>query len=787
MMILPLLEFITFFIYAELVILIFSKNPKALVNQLCALLFVSFAIWTVATALMNSSAEKAGAIFWLNISSFGWCSFASFYFWFTLIFTKQNTFPHRRVLLVGTIIAPAVFIYYQFSGQVISDLRQVPGGWSTVWSDTLWSFLLISYYSSLSVISLILTYRLFQNSRYAKERKQAVVILTTGILSLLFGSVANVVLPHLPLYHVPPLADLTGLIWAGGIAYSITQLQLLSVTMANAAENILSAMGDSVILMDPTGKILEANQASFHLLGFTRAELLGMPVDRLFAEEDVPAASTQPRRANFIPRLVLNGFDSTHPVSLRAKAGSNIPVHLSSSVIRESSGEVIGIVCVCRDIRELLKAIQENETMQINLARQQAEQAAIVREVEERRISESALRQTQSDLQTAVDEKEQLLSAITSLLVSINPEGIVTHWNEPAAHGFGLTAEETVGRPFRSLAISWDWDFLQHELDRCRQTRQKIQLPECTIPQTNGPSRTLALALHPLAPTRGGGAGLLILGSDITEQVVMQQQLEQRNKLESIGQLATGIAHELNTPAQFIGGNLRFLHDQLPTLLDMLPLRVPNPPGPHPARTRDVDYLVAEFPKAITQSLDGIARISGIVSALRDFSHPGATKLAYANINQGLESTIMVARNEWKYIAEVETNFAPDLPLVECYPGEINQVFLNILINAVHTIRDVLTPNSSEKGKITVSTSCQDDWVEVHIADSGKGIPKEIRNRVFDPFFTTKEVGRGTGQGLAISHYIIVQKHGGSIHFETEEGRGTDFIIRLPVQNAQHK
>ena len=170
---------------------------------------------------------------------------------------------------------------------------------------------------------------------------------------------------------------------------------------------------------------------------------------------------------------------------------------------------------------------------------------------------------------------------------------------------------------------------------------------------------------------------------------------------------------------------------------------------------------------------------------MKDFAHPGSGDKQSADLNRAIESTVTVARNEWKYIADVETHFDPKLPLVPCYLGEFNQVVLNMVINASHAITDVAGDGSQGKGKITITTTkVNDDWAEVRIGDSGNGIPPEIQKRIFDPFFTTKEVGKGTGQGLAISHTVVVEKHGGQLSFETESGQGTTFIIRLPLNGA---
>jgi signal transduction histidine kinase len=164
---------------------------------------------------------------------------------------------------------------------------------------------------------------------------------------------------------------------------------------------------------------------------------------------------------------------------------------------------------------------------------------------------------------------------------------------------------------------------------------------------------------------------------------------------------------------------------------------------------------------------------------MKEFAHPDRKEMAQADLNQAISSTLIIAANEYKYVADVETGFS-ELPLVNCYAGEINQVVLNLIVNAAHAIGDVVK-GTPLKGKITVATRAHGDFVEIAISDTGKGIPVEVRSRIFDPFFTTKEVGKGTGQGLSIARSVVVEKHGGSLTFDTELGKGTTFYIRLPV------
>jgi signal transduction histidine kinase len=284
------------------------------------------------------------------------------------------------------------------------------------------------------------------------------------------------------------------------------------------------------------------------------------------------------------------------------------------------------------------------------------------------------------------------------------------------------------------------------------------------------------------------------MSEDITERKALREQLLQVQKLESVGQLAAGIAHEINTPTQYIGDNVRFLKDafqELKSLLTsydrLLPAAVKNgllretlEEAAAVVDKTDAGYLLEEIPKAIDQTLEGVSRVAALVSAMKEFSHPDTKEKSPLDLNRAIAGTITVARNEWKYVAEMETDFDPSLPLVSCHPGEFNQVILNLIVNAAHAIADVAREGGPQKGSIKVQTRSCPEWAEVRIRDSGTGIPEELRTRIFDPFFTTKEIGKGTGQGLAIARSVIVGKHGGSLDFETEAGKGTTFIIRLP-------
>jgi two-component system, NtrC family, sensor kinase len=273
----------------------------------------------------------------------------------------------------------------------------------------------------------------------------------------------------------------------------------------------------------------------------------------------------------------------------------------------------------------------------------------------------------------------------------------------------------------------------------------------------------------------------------------VEEQLRIAQKLEAVGQLAAGIAHEINTPMQYVGDSVHFLRDGFGSLIETIGVyqdgcrRLAELPGNEDFAGRvaeaeeaaAIDYLQDRIPRAFERTLEGIDRVSSIVRAMKEFAHPDRREKSPADINRGILNSLTVARNEYKYVAEAETEL-DELPPVFCHIGEINQVFLNLIVNAAHAIADVVQ-GTDRKGLIRVRTRNEGDWVAIRIEDTGCGIPKEVQGRVFDPFFTTKEVGKGSGQGLAIARSIVVDKHGGRLTLESEVGKGTSFIIRLPV------
>ncbi|TVO76723.1 PAS domain-containing protein [Sedimenticola selenatireducens] len=411
--------------------------------------------------------------------------------------------------------------------------------------------------------------------------------------------------------------------------------------------------------------------------------------------------------------------------------------------------------------------------------------------------------------QAALKESEEKFSAMANsaqdAIVMVNQHEEVVFWNMASESMFGFQVEDIVGQRLD--------DWIEPGASRDEFARLVAQLT------TSGRDRSAGKTIELTALRKGrepfpielsisalqlkGQWHVIGIMRDISErkqaeqeQKLMEVQLRQAQKLESIGQLAAGISHEINTPTQFVGDNTQFFKEavgDLESLIDVYQQLIHGVESgadltPIIAQVKDKEeeidlaFLREELPRAVDQSLEGVERIAKIVSAMKEFSHPGAVDKVEMDINRALQTTLEVSRNEWKYVAEIKLDLADDLPKVLCVPDQINQVFLNLIVNAAHAIGDALKKSDAQMGVIGISTRRQEDFIEVRVSDSGTGVPEEIKGRIFDPFFTTKVVGKGTGQGLCIAYTTVVERHGGNLQVEDNPEGGAVFVVTLPLE-----
>ncbi len=513
---------------------------------------------------------------------------------------------------------------------------------------------------------------------------------------------------------------------------------------------LMDNIPDAICFKDAGGRYTRVNSAQARLMGLkSSAEAVGKRDLDFFSPEDA-------QRYHEAERKVLEtGEPLIGNLEMRPDAGGIVRWVSNTEVpVKDAQGKVTGIVGVARDVTEWRSAAE-------------------------------ALRQSE-------ERYRELIENASDIVYTSDLEGYLTSLNRVGRQLLGYSPKQVAELDIWQLVDSKHWDQLKTGRQRLLAGEADVHM-EVEVKAQDG--RRVMLDVKPrLVFEDGKAVGVQGIGRDITGRDVAELELRHAQKLESVGRLASGIAHEINTPIQFVGDNTRFVQDSFDSLSALLgkyqELRDAAASEAALAETlasvrqveeeTDCAYLLEEIPKALSQTLEGVTRVATIVRAMKEFAHPESKEMAAADLNKALQSTLTVARNELKYVADVDVELG-EIPPVVCNVGDLNQVFLNLLVNAAHAIADVVK-GSGDKGKIRVHTATEGDTVLIAISDTGSGIPEAIRTRVFDPFFTTKEVGRGTGQGLAIARSVVVERHRGTLTFDSEVGKGTTFYIRLPIE-----
>ena len=410
------------------------------------------------------------------------------------------------------------------------------------------------------------------------------------------------------------------------------------------------------------------------------------------------------------------------------------------------------------------------------------------------RAERDLLRAAEAEARRSAAKAQTLIDVAYDAIICLDERACIREWNRSAVSLLGASLVH--GESFTELAVE-------------SRDRQRFQIWLAKRFADPSAANAVAAPLEAILVTAAGhtllaecsaalsshdDVHLVMFVRDVTMSRRLEMELRQAQKLESVGRLAAGVAHEINTPVQFVSDSVHFMRSAIEDLAKLI--------GEYDALHRsvleggpsfelaeqltvvkdeiDLPYLLEHIPAALGRSLDGLNRVASIVRSLKEFAHPDVKEMTPVDLNQMILTTLTIARSEYKYVAEVDTDLG-ELPPVTCHAGDVNQAILNIVINAAHAIADV-AKRTEQKGRIMIRTRREGESALVSIRDTGGGIPEEIRNRIFDPFFTTKEVGKGTGQGLAIARSKVVENHGGDLTFETAVGRGTTFFLRLPIE-----
>jgi PAS domain S-box-containing protein len=637
-----------------------------------------------------------------------------------------------------------------------------------VYNHTLWTFSIVLAVE-ISFAGLLIIYYSNGEKRGWKGKFGASLLLGIAIPMMHYTGMAAV---HFIPSAIPPdlshALDISSLARLGilGTTFLVLGFALLTslfdrrfsaqYLLLESEREILRALIDNIpdlmYVKDVESRFVVANRQLVRSLGAgSREELIGKTESDFLPSARANASYENEQRVMQSGEAMFN-----HEELLLDGHGNQIPVLTTAVPLRDSRGHINGIAGVGRNISD----------------RKRGEEALAAAERKYRGMFDEALVGI-----FQLDPECHLLTlnyAMAQILMYATPDEMLETYQAPL-----WTTAVLPERSAELLAVMKEFGHVRaFELEIFRKDGGKVWISANVRTMMDG----------------GVFAGFEGTFEDITERRLLREQLLQAQKLESVGQLAAGIAHEINTPTQYIGDNIRFLKKSFAKLTTVLSIygrlwketcsetltSTSREEMAAALQKIDVEFLVEEIPKSINDGLEGVTRVSSLVSAMKEFSHPGTKEKVALDLNHAIQSTITVAQNEWKYVAEMETDFESTLPHVACLPGEFNQVILNLIVNAAHAIGDRNKERNGEKGKITVRTARCSTGVEIRIEDTGAGIPVQARSKIFDPFFTTKEIGKGTGQGLAIARSVIVDKHHGSIDFETMLGEGTTFIIRLP-------
>jgi len=711
------------------------KNPRSPLNRTFAAFLACLVLWSLENIVTQSpDTPQDIARLFDNIGSIGWISFSGFYLWLILIFTEKKKILKTKILYLLLFGLPLVLLYKNWAAHaIIKDLVRQPYGWSFIYANSVWTYLYFSYYMAVILIALYLLVQYGKSAHETNRKKQVAVMFFTTIASLILGTINDVVLPELNIHTIPPMGNITALIWAGGMIFAMERYKLLVITPTVAADEIISRMSDSLVLLDAKGNIAAANNATLRLLGYTQHEIAGEPIALLLGEKTPDKTEKEP--------LLWKGLVKDYETSYRTKTGALVPVILSCSVVRSSEGGTMGVVMVAHDISERKKT-----------------QDAVLKE---KNISAA------------------IINSLPGIFYLFDDKGNFLQWNKNFETITGYAKEEI--REMKPLDIFGEED-KQRIRDAIQQAffKGKVSM-EADLMTKSGEKVSYLFSGETFDIE--GVQYLLGTGLDINQRMKKEKELERINmklegsekalvnilsdlkysheelqntqaqliqsaKLASLGKLIADIAHEINNPLMIILGRAQL------SLME--------------------DITNEELKNNLHIIMNQCDRAKGIIQRLLMFSKQTKGEVKNTDINQCIEFTVQLIEHQFSLKnVKIIRQYEPLLPSLRIDEKRMHEIFLNLLNNAQEAM-----PNG---GAITITTSSEKNTIRIDFKDAGVGIPKENIAKIFDPFFTTKE--KGTGLGLSIC-YSIIKAYGGEMRHESKPGEGTTAIILLPIEEG---
>lgn len=755
-------HFFASILFLVLGFIIFIKDLRSQLNQACAGVMLCFFLWSFCTTVVHhpESSEKT-ARFFGNIATFGWLFFTPFHMWFAWLYSKKRV-THITRIAAGVVVGiPLLLLVMQwFRSVLIVDYQHHLYGWFTPWETTLWSLLFFGYLFGVSVAGFWVIFDYRRRSDNVVIKRQSLILIVTGSITLVIGFQFNIILSlFIPDGEVPPIGDITLLIWASGLAYVAIKYNVLNITPFIAANRIITTMKDLLFLLDTHGYIMSVNASAQATLRCKGHVLIGRHFRELVVEGE--------EHREGLVNALLKEQAFTGEASLSCSPGIVIPVAISTSLIQGT-----GVVCVAHDI-----TLQKQRTESLKEAKKQLEKRVSKATEELQRTNVRLMQEVMEKKQATVAlmESEERFRVIFECapesILLIDPDGNVADANNEALRIAGYERVNFIGKNIGTL-----WLLSEYDLARTREMLSRggntdtSFYQEITLVKKDTGTVPVEISLHPLV------IGEKILNVCIVrdlsqrkkaekEAEELKQELHHAQKMDAIGRLAGGVAHDFNN---LLGGIIGYAGLIRKRLLEEYPVEA----------------------GVLQKMMDVAKQASERTAQLLAFARKGKYRVEPVNMHEVINEVAELMEHTIDPRIVILTNCTAASAVVSGDRSQLHSALLNLGVNA----RDALPAGGTIIFSTEIVTSetlpprvknelTGDRFLAIRVTDNGTGMDDETKSRVFEPFFSTKEEGKGTGLGLPSVYGTVIQ-HNGSIDLDTELGKGTSFVIHFPLVDA---